>query len=523
MLFSVGNTILSFGGKLLTVTSDFSLEFEVQGTCFPAKITQGDTRTAEFSFSNINGLDNKVFIDFADGTGEHEYAFKRIGSASNINFRNLANGTTPETIQGSAWNDAPVYFYQDLPEGVKNTVQETYPQKRIIKIRFENPNNLRGLSILRLLLFGTFPSNVSKYNSLQTLDLNSVMNLEAFQQDFYNSSIKNLTLLTVGQVLNNGIPNWIVNSVFMEVLVLSNSVNLSSNLATNNLLNIDNLKETLHTLYLENTGIDYQLPNSVGNLYKLNLLVLNGNQSTNLRMPENLEDMVALTNLQLRGVRVPFSEIERIIDEVPNLEALNISSGNHSSNQNITNNNTGLKTIYIGGQTWGVGGVPGFVNKLLGLQELYVGHPNTTAPYNGITNYGDFSNCVDLSILRIHRLSDLTTSIPAWFDSLVNLKTMNVYASFQNTGGINSYVDNFYDFVVANASMASGNTAFRNMTMDAYSANITDQNNSTRPTGTYQQPSGFVLGSSNGTPASPMEKIWVLTNQYGHTWTVKPA
>jgi len=38
------------------------------------------------------------------------------------------------------------------------------------------------------------------------------------------------------------------------------------------------------------------------------------------------------------------------------------------------------------------------------------------------------------------------------------------------------------------------------------------------PTGTYQAPSGFVLGSSDGTPASQLEKIYVLVNNYN--WSV---
>lgn len=38
------------------------------------------------------------------------------------------------------------------------------------------------------------------------------------------------------------------------------------------------------------------------------------------------------------------------------------------------------------------------------------------------------------------------------------------------------------------------------------------------PTGTYQAPAGFVLGSNDGTPASAKEQVYVLVNNYG--WTI---
>lgn len=34
------------------------------------------------------------------------------------------------------------------------------------------------------------------------------------------------------------------------------------------------------------------------------------------------------------------------------------------------------------------------------------------------------------------------------------------------------------------------------------------------PSGTYQAPSGFELGVQDGNPATPMEKIYVLENNY---------
>lgn len=44
-----------------------------------------------------------------------------------------------------------------------------------------------------------------------------------------------------------------------------------------------------------------------------------------------------------------------------------------------------------------------------------------------------------------------------------------------------------------------------------------------RPSGVYQAPEGFVKGVSNGNPTTPMEKVYVLTNNYGQTWILAPA
>lgn len=61
---------------------------------------------------------------------------------------------------------------------------------------------------------------------------------------------------------------------------------------------------------------------------------------------------------------------------------------------------------------------------------------------------------------------------------------------------------------------------FYKLTLDLYtSAAPTNK----RPSGVYQAPEGFVKGVSNGNPTTPMEKVYVLTNNYGQTWVLAPA
>jgi len=520
-----GTRLLKGNGNFIAVISDndIILKFTVQGTCFPSKHSQGHGITSFFSFLSANGESNKVFIDFNDGTGEHSYDFHSQGSTRRIDFRNMAFGTTPETVQGNQWYDADVYFYQDLPEGVKDTVVEEYPVQREVLVRFEYPQKLLTLAISYVKMFGVLPSELSKLRSLEALSISNTLNITSFAQDFYNSQIKNLQLTSVGSVMNQGFPLWILNSNKLESLTLNSSIDLSGNPVLKRFNEINRLKDSLLVLSLNSTGINYKIPAELAELENLTVLKLANNSSISMRFPDEITTLTALGLLDIRGTRMPFSEVKRIIEEIPNLNNLNISDCNYSSDFDIDEENNNIKTISIGSNSWNSGAVPSFITKLTALKTLNISYTESTLIYNNLTSYGDFSGCTNLETLAIQRLTNFTATIPSWFNSLTKLKAINVYASFQNTGGINSYVNNFYDFIVLNASMSVGSTPFRNMTINAYGSIVNDQNNSTRPSGTYQEPSGFVLGSNNGTPASQMEKIWVMVNQYGHTWTVKPA
>lgn len=525
MLFK-NSHIIKGGDKFLSITpdSDIVLKFTVQGTCFPAKITQGNNNTSSVSFRSLPNISNKIYINYNDGTGEHEYDFKSSGSDRWISFRNLATSTTPEQAQGDAWYDATIHFYQDLPEGVKNTVQDEYPQQREITIRFEKPQNIFYFQWYFVRVFGVFPSGISKFRNLETLNVTQALYVTAFAQDFYNSQILNLTLSNFGDVMSQGFPLWVLNSNNLEMINLNGSIDLSGDPVAKKFNLINRLKDTLKNLNIGRSGINYKIPEEFSELYKLEQLSLINNTSSLLRFPDDISGLVSLNTLALHSTRMPFEEIERIIQSIPSLKSVNINSCAYNNNYDFDEENYSLQEINIGAQTWGLNGsAPDFISKLKALKTIIYTDVFNSPPSNVMKSYGDLSANTELETINISRLTDFTTLIPAWFNVLTKLKNISIYASFQNSGGIDSYVNNFYDFIVANASMSVGSTPFRNMTIDAYGTNISDQNNSTRPSGTYQQPSGYIQGSSNGTPASPMEKIWVLTNQYGHTWIVKPS
>lgn len=90
-----------------------------------------------------------------------------------------------------------------------------------------------------------------------------------------------------------------------------------------------------------------------------------------------------------------------------------------------------------------------------------------------------------------------------------------------------TFVNTFYDkmmswsYITMSQTASDGNrNQFYKLTLDLYAA-VAPTNK--RPSGVYQAPDGFVKGASNGNPTTPMEKVYVLTNNYGQTWILAPA
>jgi len=128
--------------------------------------------------------------------------------------------------------------------------------------------------------------------------------------------------------------------------------------------------------------------------------------------------------------------------------------------------------------------------------------------------------CTLLERLVIHSNPNLPAEVPVWFAALVNLKELVIYSTFRTQQRCDAFVNSFYDFVAANAPISgSANDPFRSMVIDFN--NTLNPGINFRPSGIYQQPTGYVQGISNGTPASPLEKVWVMDNQYDHTWDIK--
>lgn len=90
-----------------------------------------------------------------------------------------------------------------------------------------------------------------------------------------------------------------------------------------------------------------------------------------------------------------------------------------------------------------------------------------------------------------------------------------------------TFVNTFYDKIMSWSYITMSQTAsdgnrnqFYKLILNLYTSAAPANK---RPSGVYQAPEGFVKGVSNGNPTTPMEKVYVLTNNYGQTWVLAPA
>lgn len=115
-----------------------------------------------------------------------------------------------------------------------------------------------------------------------------------------------------------------------------------------------------------------------------------------------------------------------------------------------------------------------------------------------------------------------------WLYEVREFRKWNLSSSFISTQErADTFVNTFYDKIMSWSYITMSQTAsdgnrnqFYKLTLDLYTA-VAPTNK--RPSGVYQAPEGFVKGVSNGNPTTPMEKVYVLTNNYGQTWVLAPA
>ena len=156
--------------------------------------------------------------------------------------------------------------------------------------------------------------------------------------------------------------------------------------------------------------------------------------------------------------------------------------------------------------------IPSTLNTIPSLTSVSFGYSSA------LIGWGDLSNLINLTRINVAALQNISTILPSYLTLLTKLKNMQAQACFKTQLRVDTWVDNWYTFITTNAAMTGANTLqFRGMNHNI--ANINTGVGTISPTGTYQQPTGYVAGSNNGTPASPKEKIWVMVNQYGHNWT----
>lgn len=117
--------------------------------------------------------------------------------------------------------------------------------------------------------------------------------------------------------------------------------------------------------------------------------------------------------------------------------------------------------------------------------------------------------------------------LPDYIYEMRSITWFGVNCSTHSQKRSDDFVDSFYRLVtewdqltMSSVALDGDRNQFYGLEVSMYSATYPNENQ--RPSGTEQAPEGFVKGSSNGSPATPMEKIYVLKNNYAQRWTVKP-
>ncbi|MDJ1480266.1 hypothetical protein QNI16_07205 [Cytophagaceae bacterium YF14B1] len=328
-------------------------------------------------------------------------------------------------------------------------------------------------------------------------------------------------------------------------------------------LSVDIPNAALVTVLNLTSGQVYSIPEEVRRLINVTTLILSNNLLTTLPVL-----LFQLPNLQLISLNEPnISSIPAIISQQTSLRYLDIVACPSLTSLPASLSGGTLTKMHFSGLPSSFS-IPNFANYTT-LRELRFGYSTLQAAVNASpTTYGNntwsslatslfpdgklttnVTSAVQLTSLyiqapnylrsldRIQNLTNLTTlliitnsytpssanaydavlpvpAIPTAFASLVNLKNIRFSGMNLNQQSVvNSVIDGLYDIVIANASMTAGGNSniWRNVTFVFNLLTVA-------ASGTYQQPSGYVQGSSNGTPASQREKAWILANQYG--WTV---
>lgn len=168
--------------------------------------------------------------------------------------------------------------------------------------------------------------------------------------------------------------------------------------------------------------------------------------------------------------------------------------------------------------------VNGFTKIPVQINNLSVTLENIFISYSSLMSFSDLSNLINLKSISLLNSSSFGTEFPDYFSANTKFKTLDLRGCFliaDTTNRIDVFIENFYAFIVTYASITGLSTLpFRGMILKLESSSVNGQLVQL-PSGIYQQPEAYVQGSSNGTPLTPLEKMWVMVNQYSLTATYR--
>ena len=270
------------------------------------------------------------------------------------------------------------------------------------------------------------------------------------------------------------------------------------------------------TLSYLNSSLDVsQKPNylSDGITNKTQLISLSIPNSFNLEDIDNsgLRNIGKLVNLEgLNIERIRNKYYFKELNNLPKLKTLNMTCCMGEENDN---------TIPI----FEVDQINQSLTRFDLFNDWQIGNSRKDWPYHlkgkGLQNIESLT-CNYMREIQLDVLPDFVYEMRAMIE-------WNWAESFPTQERSDKFISTLYDFITGWEHITMSQTAsdgkrnqFYNLYMGLYNSKYPVN---VRPSGVEQAPTGFVKGQSNGTPTTPMERIYVLKNNYAMRFSLPPA
>ena len=263
-------------------------------------------------------------------------------------------------------------------------------------------------------------------------------------------------------------------------------------------------------------------PNSLWQLTKLKNLYIDSFVSDRNADNNGIRNIVKLKNLVNLTIHGGVDRYIKEFNELPNIRYIKISQDGDTSN---------IKTIFS------KDGITKINPNLYQLNPLSCWQDATDADMDIVTGTC-FNEIEDLSHITVLPTffqipKDKKIIIPEWMDRTFNFKSLDWGKIFgqdridRKPTTIDLAIESLYEHTKQfgyNQNYVDGpykgkRNPWYNLKLTAYSQS---QPVSYRPTGIYQEPTGFEKGVSDGNPTSPMEILYVLVNNYKWTCIIPP-
>ena len=263
-------------------------------------------------------------------------------------------------------------------------------------------------------------------------------------------------------------------------------------------------------------------PNSLWQLTKLKNLYIDSFVSDKNADNNGIRNIVKLKNLENLTIHNGVDRYIKEFNELPNIRYIKISQNGDTSN---------VKTIFS------KDGITKINPNLYWLNPLSCWQDDKDTDMDIVTGTC-FNEIEDLSHITVLPTffqipKGKKIIIPEWMDRTFNFKNLDWGKIFgqdridRKPTTIDLAIESLYEHTkqfgynqnYVNGPYKGKRNPWYNLKLTAYSQS---QPVSFRPTGIYQKPTGFEKGVSDGNPASPMEMLYVLVNNYKWTCIIPP-